>query len=90
MNSLTHFSFSLVTTPRMTTATVVVYVSTPSTGQQHNSTIFRTWASSADPLSYGKIVDVGITNRQEVDEWGMAFLKGENDMWPTLETFDSE
>jgi len=73
----------------MTATTVVVYILTPSLRQQHNPTVFRTWATSADPLSYGRIVnvDVGITHSPEVDDekWGMAFLKGENDVWPTSE-----
>jgi len=84
MTSLTHFSFSLVCTPRMATTLVVVYVLPSSSPHQQNPTIFRTWATSADPLSYGKIVniDVRITNSPEVDDenWGMAFLKGENDV----------
>jgi hypothetical protein len=93
MTNLTHFAFSLVTTLRMATTPVVVYVLSPSLRHQHNSTIFRTWATNSDPLSYGKIVniDVGIVNSPEVDDekWGMAFLKGENDMWPSSEVFIS-
>jgi hypothetical protein len=91
MTNLTHFAFSLVTTPRMATTPVVMYVLPPSLRHQRNPTIFRTWATSSDPLSYGKTVniDVRIINSPEVDdeEWGMAFLKGENDMWPTSEEF---
>jgi hypothetical protein len=88
MTNLTHFAFSLVSTPRMRTTAVVMYVLTPYLRHQHNPTVFRTWATSEDPLSYGKIVniDVRITNSPEVDDekWGMAFLRGENDMWPTF------
>ena len=91
MTNLTHFAFSLVTTPRMTTTPVVMYVLPPSLRHQHNPTIFRTWATSSDPLSYGKTVniDVRIVNSPEVDDekWGMAFLKGESDMWPSSEVF---
>jgi hypothetical protein len=91
MTNLTHFAFSLVSTPRMATTPVVVYVLTPTLRQLHNQTIFRTWAAGPDPLSYGTIVkiDVRLTNSPEVDDeqWGMAFLKGENDMWPASETY---
>jgi hypothetical protein len=94
MTSLTNFAFSLVGTPRMTTIAVVLYVLTPSLRHQYNPTIFRTWATGPDPLSYGKIfnIDIGITDFQEVDEekWGMAFLRGENEMWPTSEIFNSD
>jgi hypothetical protein len=84
MTNLTHFAFSLIGTPLMTTSPVVVYVLTPSLRLQHNATIFRTWATSSDPLSNGKIVNIDIRATKEVedDKWGMAFLKGDNDIWP--------
>jgi hypothetical protein len=91
MTDLTHFAFSLVGTPRMTTTTpaIVMYTLPPSLRNQHNATIFRTWATSADPLAYGKVIniDVDIIDSREVDDenWAMAFRKGENELWPATE-----
>lgn len=88
MTNLTHFAFSLVSAARATTTAVVVYVLTPSLRQQHDSTIFRTWATSPDPLSYGEIVNVVVGSPEiDDDKCGIAFLKGENDLWPTPEIF---
>lgn len=86
MNNLKYFAFSLVSTPRMTTTPVVVYTIPPPAQRQQpcDPTIFRTWASSSDPLAHGKIINVGITHSPEVDDsnWSLAFLRGENDMRP--------
>lgn len=87
MSNLKYFAFSLVSTPRITTTPVVVYTMPPAQRQQQcDPTIFRTWASSSDPLAHGKIINinVGITHSPEVDDsnWSLAFLRGEGDMWP--------
>lgn len=89
MPGLTHFAFTLVGSPRTpTTTAMVVYVLSPTLRLQHDSTVFRTWAASGDPVAYGKIVNIDVMHSPEVGgkNWGMAFLKGENDVWPTCNT----
>jgi len=88
MTDLTHFAFTLVGTPRTPTTAMVVYVLSPTLRLQHDATVFRTWATSGDPVAYGKIVNIDVTHSPEVRgmNWGMAFLKGENDVWPTCNT----
>lgn len=88
MSDLTHFAFTLVGTPRAPTTAIVVYVLTPNLLLQHDATVFRAWATSGDPVAYGKIVDIDLTHSPGVRglNWGMAFLKGENDVWPTCNT----
>ncbi len=80
MPNLTQFAFPLVGTPRMATPPIVVYIIPPYLRQQQSSIIFRTWAMSADPIAYGKIVHVNIevTQSPDVDDanWGMALLDG--------------
>lgn len=69
---------------------VVMYTLPSSLRGQHNSTLFRTWATSADPLAHGKVVniDVDIKNPREIDggDSAVSFWKGENEMWPATET----
>lgn len=79
MPSLTDFAFTLMSEPSMTTTSIVVYTIPPHLRQQQSSIIFRTWAKSADPISYGRIVhmNVGVTHSPDVDDanWGIAFLR---------------
>ncbi|KAF9526640.1 hypothetical protein CPB83DRAFT_837237 [Crepidotus variabilis] len=99
MPNLTSFAFALTRTPRSTAMQMVLYSLAPphpsrrplprQDGEQRtsfNSTIFREWATSAEPLSHGKLVDVGVTlapfesDDSEERQLSMAFLKSDIDI----------
>jgi len=82
MPNLTHFAFTLVSSPGSQTVPLLVYALPNSPNQRkEGSTLFRTWATSPDPFSYGYMCaldaahpsnSLSIPNAQ----WELAFLRG--------------
>ncbi|KAF8967945.1 hypothetical protein BDZ97DRAFT_1916514 [Flammula alnicola] len=89
MPNLTHFAFSLITSPGSTMSPVLVYSlpTTASDAPQEGATIFRKWALSDNPLDYGTMYRLDVeypqfSNSVPEISWEKAFLLGENDNWP--------
>jgi hypothetical protein len=82
MPNLTHFAFTLVSSPGSQTMPLLVYALPNSPNQrQEGSTLFRTWATSPEPFSYGHIcaLDAAYPSHSLSNpnaQWELAFLRG--------------
>lgn len=78
MPNLIYFAFSLVYNPGSSVATILIYTLPTVAAQDQNTSTFRSWAISADPLSYGVIANVSMTgiSGSSTQAWEMAYLRG--------------
>jgi len=82
MPNLTHFTFTLVSSPGSQTMPLLVYALPKSPNQrQEASTLFRTWATSSDPFSHGHICALDAahpSNSPSIPnaQWELAFVRG--------------
>lgn len=82
MPNLTHFAFTLVSSPGSQTIPLLVYaLAKPSHHYQEGSTLFRTWATSPDPFSYGYIHALDVAHPSTSPsipnaQWELAFFRG--------------
>jgi len=81
MPNLIHFAFSLVYNPGSPMATILTYTLPTAASSDQNTSIFRSWTISAEPLSYGVINHVKMTgiSASSTQTWEMAYLRGEGD-----------
>ncbi|CAA7259018.1 unnamed protein product [Cyclocybe aegerita] len=78
MPNLLHFAFSLATPPGATATRILAYTLPTSSAQ--SSIIFRTWAGSSNPLSYGRFFNLDVDHSPPELKWEMAFLRNTNDL----------
>lgn len=79
MPNLTHFAFTLVSSPGLPNMPLLVYA-LPNQCQE-GSTLFRTWATSLEPFSYGYICALDVAHPSGSlsipnAHWELAFLRG--------------
>lgn len=80
MPNLTYFAFSLVYNTGSAVATILIYTTpTASPDPDQNASVFRSWTTSAEPLSYGVTAKVNMTGMRTL-VWEMAYLRGEGEM----------
>lgn len=78
MPNLIHFAFSLVYNPGSSVATILTYTLPAVAYPNRNASIFRSWATSDEPLSYGVTSYVSVTGISATQVWEMAYLRGED------------
>lgn len=78
MPNLIYFAFSLVHNPGSSVVTILAYTLPTAASQDQNASIFRSWAISAEPLSYGVTTNVSLTGMlgASTHAWEMAYLRG--------------
>jgi hypothetical protein len=79
MPNLIYFAFSLVHNPGSSVVTILAYTLPTPASQDQNASIFRSWAISAEPLSYGVSTNVsmaGTSGASTHAAWEMAYLRG--------------
>lgn len=81
MPNLIHFTFSLVYNPESSMVTILTYTLPTETSPDQTASIFRSWAMSDEPLSYGVITNVNMSGicTSSTQDWEMVYLRGERD-----------
>lgn len=79
MPNLIYFAFSLVYSPGSSVVTILRYTLPAAASHDQNSSIFRSWAMSAEPLSYGVTANISMTeisgSKTQICE--TAYLRGD-------------
>ncbi|KAF8806524.1 hypothetical protein BYT27DRAFT_6629075 [Phlegmacium glaucopus] len=79
MPNLIHFAFPLVYAPGSLVATMLTYTLPTAASPDQNASLFRSWTTSAEPLSHGVVTNVSMAGISAPHAWEMAYFRGEGD-----------